>query len=328
MSQTKERSRRNPWVRIAAAALVCLALFLTFPIWALAASSDTYTPPNNSNGDVSGDQTYKYPGFPHNPPSVPAKDGPPSTDFYIITPTIIPDHSHDTDGGKQVMLTVIVTDKNTRRPLQGVRVEIHDPDRLGVPSITGSREELHMTDANGRLQIALFPDPKKRYQISIHYLGYQPYQGRPFTVEASQEMRIELVPNLAVISPPAIVTAPGIKPLPSVPAITSPHKAHKSKTTHKGSKKKQQITSAEEETVTEPAIEMEPPEEPDQQPEQQPEQPAWNYMGGSGEENTNSVHWLILVCAAITGLLGGWRLWNIHEDVKELESGRVWKRRD
>lgn len=310
MSQTTERSRRNPWVRIAAAAAVCLALVLAFPAWTLAASSHEITPP--AKPGVSDAPSYGYPDT-----TIP-DDKQPHTDFYIMVPTLLPGHEHDTDTGKQVMLTVIVTDKITRKPLAGVRVEIQDPDRLGVPSITGSREELHMTDSSGTLQIALFPDPKKRYQISINHLGYQPYTGRPFTVEASQEMRIELVPTVAVLSPPAIVTEPGIRP-PSVPAVTSPQKGDKPTKGGKGGKHGEQAMTEEGEASTQSAIENETQEEP--------YQPALDHMGGSGQGSQASTHWFILVSAALTGLLGGWRLWRIHRHVTELELQNEGKQR-
>lgn len=293
MSQTTERSRRNPWVRIAAAAAVCLALVLAFPAWTLAAASDGSVPPDHP--DASGAPNDGYPD--NNLPD----DKQPHTDFYIMAPTIISDHDHDTDTGKQVMLTVIVTDQSTQKPLSGVRVEIQDPDRLGVPSITGSREELHMTDKNGTLQIALFPDAKKRYQITIQHLGYQPYKGRPFTVKASQEMRIELVAAVASVSPPAIVTAPGINP-PNVPAAAASEKGGNSG----------DLTRTKGGMSTRSAMKSKThPEEPDQ--------PSWDSMGGSSQGNESPVHWSILVLAALTALLGGGRLWILHQHVKELE---------
>lgn len=311
MSQTTERSRRNPWVRIAAAAAVCLALVLAFPAWTLAASSDGYVPPDHP--DASGAPNYGYPD--NNLPD----DKQPHTDFYIMAPTIISDHDHDTDTGKQVMLTVIVTDQSTQKPLSGVRVEIQDPDRLGVPSITGSREELHMTDKNGTLQIALFPDAKKRYQITIHHLGYQPYKGRPFTVKASQEVRIELVAAVAAVSPPAIVTAPGVNP-PNVPAVTAPQKGHKTTTGKTKGGNSGEPTMTEGGMSTQSAMKSKtPPEEPGQ--------PSWDYMGGSSQSNEAPVHWSILVFAALTALLGGGRLWILHQHVKELEFRDELKRR-
>ena len=73
---------------------------------------------------------------------------------------------------KQITLTVQVNDKQSGVHLAGVSVKLTDPDHPDAPPITGSPHGVHMTDANGKIEILLFPDPDKRYQIQVERSGY------------------------------------------------------------------------------------------------------------------------------------------------------------
>lgn len=94
---------------------------------------------------------------------------------------------------KQPTLTIQVVDKATGAGLPNVRVELRDPDHPDTPPITGSPLGVHETDADGKIEIKLFPDADKKYQIFVDHLGYDPYVGDVFIVLDDTHKRVELV---------------------------------------------------------------------------------------------------------------------------------------
>ena len=93
---------------------------------------------------------------------------------------------------KQSALTIQVKDRESGAYLAGVSVKLTDPDHPDTPPITGSPHGIHMTDANGKIEILLFPDPDKRYQIKVDHLGYTSYVGDIFTVTNDTYKLVEL----------------------------------------------------------------------------------------------------------------------------------------